>query len=347
MAVLEFVTKATFTLPGSSTSVNVNVPAYVAGRAIVFHSFTTNDNNGEDSVIAIRKTNATTLTVLRDTGGSADIDGILYLAQFVSGVSVEDIETTTPNGSEAITATPVADSFVLGSGINTSGTSLGAQEQCQLKLNSVGSDYTTLSFELGDSPTTFLGIAQVIRWIGADVTEVVKTNETGNWSEAFAPALVAPVMLASSRETVGGGSMTPDEFRTFTSIPGATLTATKTSGTDGINSVVYAVELNDNTVAQHVQDSIGGGSTVGNAAIVAVDLTKTVVMGDTENNNPCMFRTSGSSNYGSFTAQLDTQAATNIRGTRGVGSGTMVWNAGVFEFSDVPETRPPVYIANF
>ena len=242
-------------------------------------------------------------------------------------------------GTVALTPVPAASTFPVGMGVDGTGTTL-ANEVCRLSFTGAGSNYDTLVFSTSSpAPMATFGV-QVVTWTGADVTVVNKTS-VGDWTEAFAPALVDPLGVFSFRNLITFPSIyIGDNIRSFTSIPGAALTATAIVDAELGDVTAHVAELKDNTVVQHFLNTMVGMTS--SQAITAVDPARSAVLTEVDSQLPYIISGgSATDEWGDISATADLTTPTNVDLEKENG-GTSHYSGAVFQFGfeDPPVTGP-------
>ncbi len=321
----------TSTGPGTTS---VPITAVDPVRAFVLHTVSSDGADAVDGLVSVELTDATTLDVVRQGSGTANVTVAWHVVEYTCGIRVQrGVETgsASPVRDVEINVTDPARSFTtVAVAPGSAATTPDAAQQVTSRL----AGPTTLRLEAATAPAADARwawqVVEVVRDADVDAQHVTATLAPGDLATTVPlPAAVDPsrtLLLAGVR--TAGGSL---EQAAVTAELTATDEVTLQRGTAGVAATVelQVVELLDGTAVQRGSLTVADALVTNTAALASpVDDTRTTVLasGTGWGGAPATGRAdAGTDGIGRALGRFGTDDPATVRVTRGRTDGATTW----------------------
>lgn len=322
VSVIKSVQSGTTTLASGNSSVTATITSVDTTKSFLVYSLSLNDSAAINSQVSGEITNATTLTFYRYTTAAVNITIKWYVAEFVSGVTVQRGTATTSSSPFNVTINSVntAKSFPIINGYTRDGQTYGADDFEKAKITSATNlELTQVSSSLNST----------LRWQVVEYTDA--TVQTGDVSfittDSSKTATVNSVDPAKSwllytYTTDSNAANISNIFIQGTITNSTTLTFNKDGTGNNNNLTWYLVTFNDETTVQSGSQNFATGDTQKNVTITSVDTARSIAAAGSWYHRGGKSGLTTDDNVGMGSVTLDLTSATNLQLTRGTSGST-------------------------
>ncbi|HYS72718.1 MAG TPA: tetratricopeptide repeat protein [Thermoplasmata archaeon] len=327
------------TLAAGDSTVNVTITSVITARSFLLLSARFNSAQPQQSQISGTLLDSTTLRFQRvvSTGAPA-ITIEWYLAEFLSGVSVQRGSETNPGTTVNVplSAVDVTRSFPIVT-YRSQGSTYDGNDFIKSKITNSTNLELSLQVSAGD-PLSVVEW-QVVSYASAKVQtgDIAFATADGSRTATFTAVPTSKAWLMFSYNSADGTAANIGQKMVRGVVTsGNTLTFDRDLTGQAMTLTWYLVEFTDDTRVQSASAAFSSGTTQVDVSITSVDSTKTIASAGAIRYNGGKTPYNADDNPGTGTVTLDLTSATNLRLTRAL-TGSQTADVGWFvvEFGTV------------